>query len=101
MNIANLQLEGLYIAIAATNELMVGKGLLDRAELELALHAAESTAVNDDRGGELTSAQRDAVAFSIRLLRLANQAGGEGEIPSFSALARTVGETKGRYNDQM
>ena len=74
MNTANLQLEGLYLAVAAMNNLL-----------------AE----------ELSLANRDAMAFSIRLLRLANDTVAVGENASFSDLARAVGATKRPYNDQM
>ena len=37
MNIANLQLEGLYLALAAINNALVEKGVLSREEMSLAL----------------------------------------------------------------
>lgn len=101
MNTANLQLEGLYLAVAALNDLLVKKDVLSREEIDTALRTAEATAVGDDRlVEEFSPANRDAVAFPIRLLQIANNsADGEGT-PSFSELARMVGETKPAYNDQ-
>ncbi|WP_342643399.1 hypothetical protein [Rhodoligotrophos ferricapiens] len=101
MNTANLQLEGLYLAIAAINNALVAKGILTREELDLALRRAEQTALGDDRTAEdLSPANRDAVAFPARLLILANSVGLDRPLPAFSELARQVGETKKAYNDQ-
>jgi hypothetical protein len=101
MNTANLQLEGLYLAVAAMNNLLVEKGLLERSDVDLALRRAEAIATGDRHAEELSLANRDAMAFSIRLLRLANDTLAVGENPSFSDLARAVGSTKKPYNDQM
>ena len=101
MNTANLQLEGLLAAIAALNNLLVSKGIVSRGELEKALHVAEATATGDDRLSELSPANRDAIVFPLRLLRLANNMASADGVPPFSELARTVGETKQPYNDQL
>ncbi len=101
MNTANLQLEGLYLVVAALNEALVEKGVLGRDEIDQALRLAEETAIGDDRAVEdLSPSNRDAVAFPARLLALANRMGSEGGIASFSELARMVGSTKEPYNDQ-
>jgi hypothetical protein len=100
MNSANLQLEGLYLAFAAVNNALVEKGLLTREEIDLALHRAEQTAIGDYRIEDLSPANRDAVAFASRLLRLANNSAGDGFTPPFSELAKAVGQTKAPYNDQ-
>lgn len=100
MNTANLQLQGLFIAVAAINRALVTKGLLTTAELDRALAVGEQVALGDDRVSEdLSPALRDAVAFPARLLRLANNMTG-AELPGFTELARLVGETKGPHNDQ-
>lgn len=93
VNTANLQLEGLYLAVAAVNRALVQNGILTGAEVDAALDAAERTA-GADRPDGLSTANRDAVVFPIRLLRLANQSDGDEPIPGFSELARAVGETK-------
>ena len=100
MNTANLQFEGLLIAIASINDLLVARGVLDRAEIGHAMDVAEQTVLGDYRTEELSAAQRDAIAFPIRLLRLANNGSSETEIMPFSDLAKMVGQTKPRYNDQ-
>lgn len=98
MNTANLQIEGLLTALAQINQALVEKGLLERGEVDMALAKAEQIALGDDRVAEaLSAAHRDAIAFPIRLLRLAN----ESSEQSFSDLARRVGETKGPHNDRV
>src|SRR5690606_9818912 len=73
MNTANLQLEGLYLVIAAINDALISKGLLSREEIDDALKRAEQAAIGDERSmEELSPSNRDAVAFSARLLRIAN-----------------------------
>lgn len=100
MNTANLQLEGLYLAVAMMNRALVLKGLLSVDEVETALHIAEAIAESDRVEG-LSTANRDAVCFPIRVLRLANRMAEGNAIPPFSELARAVGETKEPYNDQL
>jgi hypothetical protein len=101
MNIANLQLEGLYLAVASINDLLVKKGVLSREEVDLALRRAEQTALGDYRTQDLSPAERDAMAFAARLLALANNSAGDEFLPPFSELARQVGQTKDRYPDQI
>jgi len=101
MNTANLQLEGLYLAIAAMHETMIAKGLVSRQDVDDAMRAAEQTAINDNRSIEnLRPAERDALAFPARLLRIANATVSDDGALSFSALARRVGTVKEPYNDQ-
>jgi hypothetical protein len=100
MNTANLQLEGLLIAFASINNLLVSKGLVSTEEMSSTLDRAEQTILGDYRVDELDPAQRDAMAFPIRLLRLANDGASERDIQPFSELAKLVGQTKEPYNDQ-
>lgn len=101
MNTANLQLEGLLIAIASINRALVAKGVLSVEEIDRSLAIAAQTALGDNRVVEdLSPANRDAVVFPIRLLRLANTMAGPDGVPTFAELARKVGETKEPYNDQ-
>lgn len=100
MNTANLQLEGLYVAIAAVHEMLVAKGIVSRDEVTWALHKAEQIAVGDYRTEALSPTNLDSVAFAPRLLMLANSLSADGETPPFSELARMVGKTKGPHNDQ-
>lgn len=100
MNTANLQLEGLCLAIAAVNRQLVAKGLLGQDEIDVALRRAEAAAAGDERFTDhLSPANRDAVCFPIRLLQIANSSGADNPW-SFSHLAKLVGETKRPYNDQ-
>ena len=50
MNVANLQLEGLLMAIAAVNHLLVQKGVVSMQEIDAALQAAEAS---ENRSDEL------------------------------------------------
>lgn len=101
MNVANLQLEGLFMAVAAVNNALADKGLLSREEIDTALRRAEQTMLGDYRTQEdLSYAQRDAVVFGPRLLALANNSAADGFTPAFSELARMVGQTKPPHNDQ-
>lgn len=103
MNSANLQLEGLYLALAALHQTLVSKGLLSRDDIDIALHRAEQSALGDPRTMEnLRPAERDALAFPTRLLRVA-LAHGEDDAgpPDFSSLARQVGLAKGPQNDEV
>lgn len=56
MNTANLQLEGLYLALACLNNALVAKGVLTREQINGALSCAEQTAICDFLSGELTPA---------------------------------------------
>jgi hypothetical protein len=101
MNPANLQLEGLIMAVAAVNRLLVEKGLLTPHEIETALKRAEARITSDDRfrNEDIRLANRDAMCFPIRVLLLAN---GDEDCAAvgFSELARRVGQTKQPFNDQ-
>ena len=94
MNTANLQLEGLLLAVAALVDALKAKGLVTEADVDAALATAERAATRDPRRpAGLTPANVDAVLFPIRFLRLA--AGDpEGSKRSFSAVASLVGATK-------
>ena len=95
MNTANLQLEGLYAAIAALMTALRVKGVLNEAEIEAALSEAENAlAVDPQRPTELSPAHLAAVQFPLRYLRLANRVGADGAHPSFSELAAGVGRGK-------
>jgi hypothetical protein len=100
MNTANLQLEGLLIAIASINKLLVSKGIVTDREMTLSLETAKQSILGESRLDELDPAQRDAIAFPIRLLLLANHDSTETGVLPFSELAKMVGQTKDRYNDQ-
>jgi hypothetical protein len=100
MNTANLQLEGLLMAVAEINRLLASKGILSQDELDAALRRAEASLTSEEKSVELRSANRDAIAFPVRLLQLANNWRADETLPEFTALARLVGETKPPYNDR-
>ena len=91
MNTANLQLEGLYMALAAMNKLLVAKGIVSHADVHAALSEAVS-GIHADVRSELSHANRKGVAFPIRLLLLANEAAENGENPDFKDYARRIGQ---------
>lgn len=60
MNVANLQLEGLLMAIAAVNHLLVQKGVVSMQEIDAALQAAEAS---ENRSDELPPSYRRRLRF--------------------------------------
>jgi len=94
MNTANLQLEGLYLCIASLSNALVAKGVMSRDEIDAALASAQQSALTDFRADELSDSNRDAVAFPARVLRAMNNSASATEIPSFSEIAKLVGQTK-------
>ena len=97
MNTANLQLEGLYLALAAVNRALIEAGVVSRDQLDLAFRKTEAMAAGSERMNNLSPAERDAICFPIRLLQAALAS---PDTADFTDLARTVGTTKPRYNDQ-
>jgi hypothetical protein len=91
MNTANLQLEGLYSALAALTNALKEKGVLTAEEIDACLTAAEAATVSD-RPQELSHANVDAIRFPFRYLRATNKAGNPP--PSFAAVATQIGLTK-------
>ena len=82
MNTANLQLEGLLLALASLLQTFERKGLLTREEIDAMLGEAEARARSEpQRPSELSAANVDAVCFPIRFLK----AGGHpaGAAPRF------------------
>ncbi len=101
MNVANLQLEGLLMAVASLNHVLVRKGIVSAEELDIALRKAEAGETDQERAEGMSSSNRDAINFPIRLLQLANQCQPEADLPSFSTLTRMVGREKEQYNDEL
>ena len=95
MNPANLQLEGMYAAVAALMNALRDKGVLSTQDLDQALNAAERKITSDPvRRTKLSDSNREAICFPLRYLRLANRTSSEGRELSFSELATLVGQTK-------
>ncbi len=101
MNVANLQIEGLLMAVVAINDTLVRKGVLSADEVDLALRKVEASLTGDERLQEdLSPSNRDAVCFPIRLLMAANKRHDQAGVLPFAELTRMVGQTKEPYNDQ-
>lgn len=92
MNVANLQLEGLYLALASIIDLLASKDVATRSEIDAALERASDALASDERAAGLSPASRDAMTLPCRLLRQANDMATSGEYLSFSELARLVGQ---------
>ena len=100
MNVANLQIEGLLMAVASINKALVQQGVLSIGDVDLALRKAEASITSEERSDDLTPTNRDAICFPIRLLQLANHSADDAGICSFAELAKRVGQTKEPYGDQ-
>lgn len=93
MNTANLQLEGLLLAVSSVLETMRRKGLLSEDEIFDALTEAETSTRSHVEGmPDLSAANLEAIQFPIRFLRTATNLGRPGA--TFMELAAMVGETK-------
>jgi hypothetical protein len=94
MNTANLQLEGMLLAMYALLDAIKRKGLLNEQEIEEALRQAEITAKAEvgDRT-ELSKSNGEAICFPIRFLRKANEIAAGME--DFATITQLVAETKG------
>lgn len=101
MNVANLQLEGLMMAVASINHVLVRKGILTVGEVDTALLKAESNMTGENRSSELSPASRDAINFPLRFLQVCNRCNPEADLPMFSEVTRLVADGKPPYDDQM
>jgi hypothetical protein len=91
LNTANLQLEGMVMALASLCETLADRGVLEHKEIGAALERARS-AVEQDDTHQLSEANQAAVLFPIHLLSLANQAHQRGQRFTFSDYAALVGK---------
>jgi hypothetical protein len=93
MNTANLQLEGLYAAVAALMNSLRDKGVLTAEEIDACL--AEAEAVNTGgRRKDISPSNAEAIRFPFRYLRAANGAAAGGKPRSFFDIATEIGMTK-------
>lgn len=95
MNTANLQLEGLLVAVSQLLETLRRKELLTQQEIEAALDAAEDATVRDAETRNISCAQAEGMRFPIRFLRVATSLA-EGRSATFSDLTTFIGQTKER-----
>lgn len=91
MNTANLQMEGLLLALAALCDTLKRKHLLDADEIAAALERAEAGA---SRASGLSEPNIEAIRFPIRFLRLAMQR--EGDALDYAAIAAGIGRGRDR-----
>ena len=89
MNTANLQLEGLVMAVAELTNLAVDKGLFTHQEVTAALARPED-GVQIAEPSNLSDANQAAKLFPIRVLHLANQAAQRKESFTFTEYAELV-----------
>lgn len=94
MNTANLQLEGLYVAVAALAEALREKGLLSAAELAGTFERAEAVAWQAAAEKDISASNIGAIVFPIRYLKVAVEASANGKHLPFHEVARLVGEAK-------
>lgn len=94
MNTANLQLEGLYVAVTALAEALREKGLLSAEELARSLDRAETVAWQAASEKDISAANIGAIIFPIRYLKVAVEASARGQHLPFHEVARIVGEAK-------
>lgn len=92
MNTANLQVEGLLLALSALCMTLKQKGLLSDAEIGEAFRAAETAAQARGDTSDLRTANIDAIHFPIRFLRRAIESGPEAL--DFCGIASRVGSSK-------
>ena len=91
MNTANLQLEGLLLALAAVLRTLRRDGLLTDAALTRALDDATQAADGDMRRHLVTPANQNAIRFPIDFLRRAALA---SEQENFTAIASEIGRNR-------
>jgi hypothetical protein len=91
MNTANLQLQGLIMAVASVADALVQKEVLTHQDLSAALGEAEKR-IGENNDRDLSDANRAATMFPIRVLMLANQASQRGRKFSFADYAELVGK---------
>ncbi|MCT8992076.1 hypothetical protein NYR54_17580 [Chelativorans sp. SCAU2101] len=95
MNTANLQMEGVLMAVATLCRLLRQKGIADEAEIEAALAEAEEALANDAlRPEQLSHANVEAALFPLRFLREANRRDLPEAHAAYTEIAATVGRTR-------
>lgn len=93
MNTANLQVEGLLIALSRLLDAMRDKGILTPEEIETALREAGDAAQRDAQTRNISPAQAEGILFPIRFLRVATNLT-YGPAPTFTDMATMIGEAR-------
>jgi hypothetical protein len=100
MNTANLQLEGVLMAMAALCRLMQEKGIAGEQEIENALRLSEEMLASDKlRPEQLSQSNVDATLFPLRFLREANRRNAAGDNYAYAQIATAVGRALPSRND--
>ena len=92
MNTANLELQGLYLAMAAINDLLVEKSIVTHPEIRDALSRADAVAGKSPAANDLSNANRQAIHFPLRFLSLASEKSEGGNPVAFHSSAKHVAE---------
>lgn len=93
MNTANLQLEGLLVAMAQLTRQIAEAGVLPRESIRHALDAAETAILADEqRRAQLSDSQIEAMLFPVRYLATALSPASAGR--GFSDTAADIGRAK-------
>jgi len=95
MNTANLQMEGVLMAMATLCRLLRQKGIADATEIDAALAEAEGVLSSDSRRPEqLSRANVEAALFPLRFLREANRRDIPDSSAAYTEIATMVGRTR-------
>jgi hypothetical protein len=89
MNTANLQMEGLLLALGALCRELKRRGALDSAGITAALDQAEASATRSN--GEVSDSNAEAIRFPIRFLKRALE---ENEALDYQAIAARIGRQR-------
>ncbi|MDX3930109.1 MAG: hypothetical protein QHC90_30560 [Shinella sp.] len=92
MNTANLELQGLYLAMAAINDLLVRKQLLTHPEIRGALSLAATVVEQSTRNASLSRSNGKAVQFPLHFLAMASESSESGKPVDFHCIAKEVAE---------
>jgi hypothetical protein len=94
MNTANLQLEGVYLVLAALFQALMAKSVFSEAELNALLSEVERNIATDaSRPVEVRGSNVEAMRFPARFLKSALFAYSQGKKPSFAEVVSLVSQT--------
>jgi len=95
MNTANLQLEGVYLVLAALLDALIAKGAFEKSELVTILAEVERAIGADaSRPAEIRGSNIEAAQFPARFLKSALRASAEGQRPTWAEAVSLIRETR-------